>query len=63
MIRLTRSQLQPIGLDIGCDSIKLPQVESFGQTLAVVAAARQTLPQEVREKAELRMPVAPDMIR
>jgi type IV pilus assembly protein PilM len=63
MIRLTRSQLQPIGLDIGYDSVKLLQVETYGQTLGVVAAARQTLPQEVRENPELRMPVASDMIR
>jgi type IV pilus assembly protein PilM len=63
MIRFTRSQLQPIGLDIGCDSIKLLQVETFGQTLGVVASARQTLPLEVRANPSLRMSFASDLIR
>jgi type IV pilus assembly protein PilM len=63
MIRFTRSQLQPIGLDIGCDSIKLLQVETFGQTLGVVASARQTLPLEVRANPSLRMDFASDLIR
>ncbi len=64
MIRLTRSQVQPIGLDIGCDSIKMLQLEIVGgNTLAVVAAARQQFPDEVRAQPELRLPLAVDMIR
>src|SRR5215213_5155130 len=63
MIRLTRSQVQPIGLDIGFDSIKMLQVETVGQTLSVVAAARQPLPPAAREKPELRLPLATDLIR
>src|SRR5688500_2459229 len=63
MIRLTRSQVQPIGLDIGFDSIKMLQLEALGQTLSVVAAARQQFPEEVRTQPELRLPLAVDMIR
>ena len=63
MIRLTRSQVQPIGLDIGCDSIKMMQVETVGQTLSVVAAARQPVPLAAREKPELRLPLIVDLVR
>jgi type IV pilus assembly protein PilM len=63
MIRLTRSQVQPIGLDIGFDSIKMLQLEALEQSLSVVAAARQQFPEEVRTQPELRLPVAVDMIR
>jgi type IV pilus assembly protein PilM len=63
MIRLTRSQVQPIGLDLGCDSIKMLQVETVGQTLSVVAAARQSLPPAAREKPEMRLPMAVDLVR
>ncbi|HEV2293497.1 MAG TPA: pilus assembly protein PilM [Tepidisphaeraceae bacterium] len=63
MIRLTRSQIQPIGLDIGFDSIKMLQLETVGQSLSVIAAARQQLPEDVRAQPQLRMPLAVDMIR
>jgi type IV pilus assembly protein PilM len=63
MIRLTRSQVQPIGLDIGCDSIKMLQVETVGQTLAVVSAAREPVSPAAREKPELRLAMASDVIR
>jgi type IV pilus assembly protein PilM len=63
MIRLTRSQVQPIGLDIGCDSIKMLQVETAGQSLSVIAAARQSLPMAARERPELRLPLIVDVIR
>jgi type IV pilus assembly protein PilM len=63
MIRLTRSQVQPIGLDIGSDSVKMLQVETIGQTLSVVAAARQPMPPAVRDKPELRLPVAMELLR
>ncbi|MCC6238767.1 MAG: pilus assembly protein PilM [Phycisphaerales bacterium] len=43
MIRLTRSHIQPIGIDFGTDSIKLIQLEVTGQSLAVVAAARRQI--------------------
>jgi type IV pilus assembly protein PilM len=44
MIRFTRAQVQPIGVDIGSDSVKLLQMEIVGNTLSVIAAARQPLP-------------------
>jgi type IV pilus assembly protein PilM len=82
MIRLTRSHLQPVGLDIGSDSIKMMQLEAIGpssgraavvsssafpsvgsQTLSVYAAARESLPAAARERSELRIAAAGDMIR
>jgi type IV pilus assembly protein PilM len=63
MIRLTRSQVQPIGLDIGFDSVKMLQLEVVGEHLSVVAAARQAMSPEVRTKPELRIPMACDLIK
>ena len=64
MIRLSRSQIQPIGLDIGQDSIKMLQVEVVGgDSLAVVAAARAPLPEEARRDPSLRVPAAVEVIR
>lgn len=63
MIRLTRSQVQPVGLDIGHDGVKMLQVETVGQTLAVVAAARQAFPTQARENPDLRLASAVDLIR
>ena len=63
MIRLMRSQVQPIGLDVGFDSIKMLQVEVVGQTLSVLSAARQPMPPAAREKPELRIAMAVDVIR
>ena len=64
MIRFTRAQVQPIGVDIGSDSVKLLQMEIVGNTLSVVAAARQTLPPAGRstDLAE-RTAAAADVIR
>ena len=63
MFGLKRAQVQPIGLDIGFDSIKMLQVEVTGETLSVVHAARQPLPLAAREKPELRLPLAADVIK
>jgi type IV pilus assembly protein PilM len=63
MIRLMRSHVQPIGLDIGFDSIKMLQCEVTGHALSVVSAARQAMPQGAREKPELRLAVATDVIK
>ncbi len=63
MVKLSRSQLQPIGLDIGRDSIKMIQLEVIGDALAVRAAARRNLPDEVKADPQLRMPVAAEMVR
>jgi type IV pilus assembly protein PilM len=63
MIRFNRGQVLPIGLDIGYDSIKMLQLSATGDALSVVAAARQVLPEEVRNNPELRLPAAVDLIR
>ncbi len=63
MFRLTQSQVQPIGLDLGHDSVKLLQLEVVGNTLAVHAAARGNLPAEVRQNSSLRVPAASDIVR
>src|SRR4051794_21081921 len=64
MIRLTRAQLQPIGLDIGHDSVKLLQLETSGHSLAVHAAAREPLPDEARQlPPEQRIPLTIETIR
>jgi type IV pilus assembly protein PilM len=63
MFRLTRAQPQPIGVDIGHDSIKLLQLQVVGNELEVVAAAKQPIPEEVRLQPELRSKAVADMIR
>jgi type IV pilus assembly protein PilM len=63
VIRLTTTQLQPIGLDIGADSIKMLQLETSGESLSVHVAARLPIPEEARMSDELRMPIAVDLIR
>lgn len=63
MIRFTRAQLQPIGLDVGHDSIKMLQLERVGDSLAVLAAARQVIPHEARAHGESRMAMVADLVR
>jgi type IV pilus assembly protein PilM len=63
MIRLARTQIQPIGLDIGHDSIKMLQLERIGDSLSVVAAARQAMPPEARTQPEMRLALAVDLVR
>jgi type IV pilus assembly protein PilM len=63
MIRFTRAQVLPIGVDIGHDSVKMLQVEAVGNTLEVTAAAKMPLPPEVKSQPHLRMPLASDLIR
>src|SRR5206468_199798 len=63
VIRLTKTHLQPIGLDIGFDSIKMMQLETCGDSLSVHVAARLPIPAEARATMDVRMPVAIDMIR
>ncbi|HEX8521797.1 MAG TPA: pilus assembly protein PilM [Tepidisphaeraceae bacterium] len=63
MIRLTRSQVQPIGLDIGFDSVKMLQVEVVGEHLSVLAAARQQMTGDARSHPETRVAMAADLIR
>jgi type IV pilus assembly protein PilM len=63
MLRLTRSQVQPIGLDLGADSVKLIQLEVTDNALSVVAAARQPLPDEARAHPDVRLAVSMDLVR
>lgn len=63
MIRLTRSQVQPIGLDLGQDSIKMLQLEVVEKSLSVLASAKHAMPEEARNSPELALPVAMDAVR
>jgi type IV pilus assembly protein PilM len=63
MMRLTGAQIQPIGLDLGLDSIKMLQLSVADNSLSVVAAARQSLPAEVRNQPDLHLPAAMDVVR
>ncbi|HEY8667331.1 MAG TPA: type IV pilus assembly protein PilM [Tepidisphaeraceae bacterium] len=63
MIRFTRAQVQPIGIDIGHDSIKMLQVEVSERSLSVVAAAKRSFSEEVRSQPQLRLAMAVEMIR
>ena len=59
----SRSQVHPIGLDVGFDSVKMLQLSSSGPLLSLVAAARESLPPEVRSQPDLRMPAATQIVR
>ena len=63
MIRLTRSQIQPIGVDLGSDSIKMLQVETVGQTLSVYAGAREALPAAARDNPEQRLAASVELMK
>ena len=63
MIRFTRAQVLPIGVDIGHDSVKMLQVEAVGTSLEVTAAAKMPLPPAGRIDPERRLPLACDLIR
>jgi len=63
MIGLNRPQVLPIGVDIGCDSVKMLQLEVVGRSLSVLAAARRALPEEARADAGLRLLTALDVVR
>jgi type IV pilus assembly protein PilM len=65
MIRLTRSQVQPIGLDLGADAVRMLQVEVVdGSAVSVVAAARRAVPEEVRTAAwPERVAACADLVR
>jgi type IV pilus assembly protein PilM len=68
MLNLRRTNPQPIGLDIGHDSVKLLQLEVLGdaplnRTLAVVAAAKHPLPEEARKDPAHRAELAAGVIR
>jgi type IV pilus assembly protein PilM len=62
-MRLSGGQIQPIGLDLGLDSIKMLQLSATEDALTVVAAARQSLPAEVRDQPDLHLPASMDIVR
>jgi type IV pilus assembly protein PilM len=64
MIRFTRAQIQPIGVDIGSASVKLLQMEVAGLSLSAIAAAREQLPTGTAlETWPERTAAAADLIR
>jgi type IV pilus assembly protein PilM len=70
MWSLKRSNIQPIGLDLGHDSVKLLQLEVHGgqpgykseRSLSVVAAAKQPIPDEARKNPAKRVELAAPVI-
>ncbi len=63
MFRLTRTQVQPIGLDIGRDAIKMLQLEVVGESLAAVAGALKEFPPEAKLQSASRMALLPELLR
>jgi type IV pilus assembly protein PilM len=63
MLRLTKTQLQPIGLDIGYDGIRMLQLEVTGEGVSVRAAARAGFAEEIRETTEARLAGARESVR
>jgi type IV pilus assembly protein PilM len=67
VLRLSRPHIQPIGLDIGLDSIKMLQLDVTGdgdaRALSVVAAAKHLLPDEARKRPEHRAALAAETLR
>lgn len=63
MFRINRSQIQPIGLDIGHDSVKLLQLVVTGRSLTVHAAARRMLDVSRQPSGELVSAEAIEAVR
>ena len=63
MLRLNSTQLQPIGLDIGYDGIRMLQLEVAKDGVAVRAAARAGYPEGIRETTEARLAGARESVR
>jgi type IV pilus assembly protein PilM len=64
MIRFSRAQIHPIGVDIGADSVTLLQLESADQTISAFAGARQSLSKPApAEPFTERTAAAADVIR
>jgi type IV pilus assembly protein PilM len=73
MWNIPQTNTQPIGLDLGHDTVKLLQLEVHGgsrgdnpsvpRTLSVVAAARHAIPEEARTNPSQRVALSSDVIR
>jgi type IV pilus assembly protein PilM len=57
------SDIQPIGLDIGHDSVKMVQIRVTGQSLALVAAASRALEAQNGERGDAALEAAADLLR
>lgn len=60
---LTRARIEPIGLDIGHDGVKLLQVGTVGESVVLHAAARQAFSGEARLNREARLAQVPQLVR
>ena len=63
MIRFAKSQVYPIGVDLGHDSVKMMQLERIGDQLSVLAAARVPLSDAARREPQARLAAAADAVR
>jgi type IV pilus assembly protein PilM len=68
MLNFNRSNMQPIGLDIGHDSVKLLQLEVLGEntsnrSLSVLAAAKHCIPDEARKNPAHRVELTGGVIQ
>jgi len=63
LLKLTRTQYLPIGIDVGADSIKLMQLQITGDDLEVTCAAREAMPFTPAGDIKSRTAVALGIIR
>jgi type IV pilus assembly protein PilM len=63
MLRLTRSTIHPIGLDIGHESVKMLQLGRAGKTLSVVASAQTSISVAENASPEERQQAVIEAIR
>jgi type IV pilus assembly protein PilM len=63
MLPFSRRQPQPIGVDLGCDSVKLMQLELADESLRVLAADRLPMPRDAGPSALDRVAVGADLVR
>ena len=52
MIGLLKKKAGPIGIDLGCSSIKMMQLSSAGEGVALVAAAKADVPRDIQGDRE-----------
>jgi type IV pilus assembly protein PilM len=63
MIRLHRTHLQPIGLDLGSAHVRMLQLEEVGGELSVAAAATEPVPPEVSADPHDRVAALEPLLR
>lgn len=62
MYRLTRSKVQPIGLDIGTDAVRMLQLHTDDVSPRVGGYLHMPLPEEAIHSPQLRLPLACELI-